>query len=221
MTAPKLITFDCYGTLIDWYGGLRGTLARLLPGADMARMCGRYVELEMMQESGPYRSYREVMTHTLAKLMEESGVPLPAAEKDALGRALPQWEPYPEVPAVLARLQQDYAVGILSNIDDDLLDYSLARLGATPAHRVTAAQVRSYKPGEAHFQRITEVSGLQAGEILHVAGSLLHDIVPARKLGFRHLWVNRLEEQRPPWLPAEQEVSNLTNLPDIAGWAGA
>ncbi len=215
-TAPRLITFDCYGTLIDWYGGLRGTLSRLLPGADLDRLCGRYVELEMEVESGPYRSYREVMARTLAALMEEAGIPLPAAEVDALGRALPEWEPYPEVPAALARLQQDHALGILSNIDDDMLDFSVARLSVTPAHCVTAAQVRSYKPGEAHFRRILEISGLQPGEILHVAGSLLHDMVPACKLGFRHLWVNRLGEKRPDWLPADREVPDLTTLPDIA-----
>lgn len=218
---PKLITFDCYGTLIDWYGGLRATLARLLPGSDMDHLCHRYVQLEMEVESGPYRSYREVMARTLAALMEETGAPLPEGEHDALGRALPHWEPYPEVPACLARLQQDHALGILSNIDDDLLDASVARLGVTPAQRVTAAQVQSYKPGDAHFHRILEVSGLEPGEILHVAGSLLHDMVPARKLGFRHLWVNRLEEQRPEWLPADQEIRNLATLPDIASGVGA
>ncbi len=221
MAPPGLITFDCYGTLIDWYGGLRGTLSRLLPGADMDRLCERYVELEMEVESGPYQSYRQVMASTLAALMEEAGTPLPAAETDALGQALPRWEPYPEVPAALARLQQDHAVGILSNIDDDLLDFSVARLKVTPAHCVTAAQVRSYKPGEAHFRRILEISGLQPGEILHVAGSLLHDMVPACKLGFRHLWVNRLAEQRPDWLPADREVPNLATLPDIANGVGA
>lgn len=220
MAPPRLITFDCYGTLIDWYGGLRGTLSRLLPGADMDRLCDRYVELEMEVESGPYQPYREVMARTLAVLMEETGTPLPAAEEDALGRALPRWEPYPEVPAALARLQRDHALGILSNIDDDLLEFSVARLGMTPAHCVTAAQVRSYKPDEAHFRRILQTSGLQPGEILHVAGSLLHDMVPASKLGFRHLWVNRLGEQRPDWLAANQEIPNLTTLPNIANNVG-
>jgi 2-haloacid dehalogenase len=217
LSSPRLITFDCYGTLIDWYGGLRETLSRLLPGADMDGLCDRYVELEMEVESGPYRSYREVMAATLAALMEEAGTPVAETERDALGQALPGWTPYPEVPAVLTRLQQQHALGILSNIDDDLLAASVARLGVTPAHHVTATQVRSYKPGEAHFQRILEISGLQPGEILHVAGSLLHDMVPARRLGFRHLWVNRLNEARPDWLAPQQEVKDLTSLPDIAG----
>jgi 2-haloacid dehalogenase len=186
----------------------------------MDRLCNRYVEVEIAVESGPYRSYREVMAHTLARLMEEAGMPLPAGEEDALGRALPGWEPFPEVPAVLARLQDSYRLGILSNIDDDLLEASVARLGVHVTHRVTAAQVRSYKPFEAHFRRILEHSGLQAGEILHVAGSLLHDMVPARKLGFRHLWVNRLGEPRPDWLPAHQEIHDLTTLAEIAATAG-
>ena len=100
LSDPLLITFDCYGTLIDWYGGLRGTLERLLPGSELDRLCDRYVELEMEVEAGPYRPYREVMASTLARLLEEAGTPLPAGEEDALGRALPGWEPFPEVPAV-------------------------------------------------------------------------------------------------------------------------
>lgn len=221
MLPPKLITFDCYGTLIDWYGGLRGTLSHLLPDGDLDGLWHRYVELERKLESGPYRSYRKIMADTLAALLEEAGTQLPASERDALGQALPGWKPYPEVRAMLLRLQRDYALGILSNIDDDLLDSSLVQLGVTPTHRVTASQVHAYKPDEAHFRRILEISGLPAEEILHVAGSLLHDMVPACELGFRHLWVNRLREPRPAWLSATREVSDLTALPTMAHRIGA
>ncbi len=210
---PSLITFDCYGTLIDWYGGLGATLIRLAgPDADLRQLCDRYVDLEKELEAGPYLPYREVMARTLASLADESAFPLEENDRDALGQALPHWQPYPEVPAVLARLQARIPLGILSNIDDGFLDASVAHLGMELAHRVTAEQVRSYKPAEPHFQRILEASGLAPGEILHVAGSLTHDIVPARGLGFRHLWVNRLEERRPEWLQPEQEIFGLGQL---------
>jgi 2-haloacid dehalogenase len=218
MPAPSLLTFDCYGTLIDWYGGLRSTLVRLLdPSADLERLCDRYVELEMEVESGPYLPYRQVMERALDALLEEEGRPLASEDRDALGRALPGWQPYPEVPGVLADLAGRFPLAILSNIDDALLDASVEALGIRPAHRVTAEQVRSYKPARAHFQRILDVSGLPPGRILHVAGSLLHDIVPARELGIPALWVNRLGEERPGWLPAGRELKDLAPLPAFVG----
>jgi 2-haloacid dehalogenase len=217
MPAPSLITFDCYGTLIDWYGGLRATLVRLVgPSADLDRLCGRYVELEMEVESGPYLPYRQVMERVLQALMDEEGRPLAPEHRGALGRALPGWHTYPEVTTVLSAMAGRFPLAILSNIDDDLLDASVETLAVPLAHRVTAEAVRAYKPARAHFERILEVSGLSPGRILHVAGSLLHDVIPARDLGFRCLWINRLGEESPGWLPAEQELPDLTRLPEIA-----
>jgi 2-haloalkanoic acid dehalogenase type II len=218
MQPPSLITFDCYGTLIDWHGGLVSTLADLgVPPADRDRLAARYVEIEMEVEREEFVPYREVMARSLTRLLEEAGRPLPSARRDALGAALPGWIPFPEVPASLTALAAIAPLGILSNIDDDLLDASVPKLGAPIAHRVTAAQVRSYKPAPGHFRKILQISGLPAGEILHVAASRLHDIVPARALGFRVLWINRTGEPVPPDLPPEIVLPDLRAAPLGAG----
>lgn len=214
MTPPSLITFDCYGTLIDWRGGLLDALATLdVPPGDRERLAGRYVEIEMEVEDGEYVSYREVMAKSLTRLLAEAGRPLPPDRRGLLGDALPGWVPFPEVPVSLAALAALAPLAILSNIDDDLLDASVRKLGAPIAHRVTAAQVRSYKPAPAHFLKILELTGLAPGEILHVAASRRHDIVPARALGFRTLWINREGESIPATIPTAIVLRDLADVP--------
>jgi 2-haloalkanoic acid dehalogenase type II len=127
--------------------------------------------------------------------------------------ALPGWVPFPEVPESLAELSRIAPLAILSNIDDDLLDASVSKLGVPITHCVTAAQIRSYKPAPAHFRKILAISGLPPGEILHVAASRLHDIIPARALGFRTLWINRTGEPIPPDLPRNIVLPDLTDVP--------
>ena len=214
MKPPSLITFDCYGTLIDWHGGLLRTLAGLeVPTGDRERLAARYVEIEMEVEHEEYVSYREVMARSLTRLLTEAGRPLPAGRRDALGAALRDWVPFPEVPESLAALARIAPLAILSNVDDDLLDTSVRKLGAPITHRVTAAQVRSYKPAPAHFLRILEITGLTPGEVLHVAASRLHDIVPTLALGFRTLWINRTGEPIPPGIPPDIVLPDLSDVP--------
>ena len=213
MPRPQLITFDCYGTLIDWHGGLCRALADLdAPGADLDQLAERYVELEMELEDGPYLPYREVMARTLELLMEEANLRLPDGRRDILGDSLPGWKPFPEVPGTLEQLSSVCPLAILSNIDDDLLESSVRKLGVSFAHRVTAAQVRSYKPKPAHFERIRSIAGRSPREILHVGASLLHDMVPAAELGIPHLWVNRRGEEVPDWM-AGRVLTDLAGLP--------
>jgi len=217
MPPPSLITFDCYGTLIDWHGGLVGALAALkVPPAERARLAARYVEIEMEVEHEEYASYREVMARSFTRLLAEAGRPLPPERRDLLGESLPGWVPFPEVPGCLTALARIAPLAILSNIDDDLLDASVRKLGAPIAHRVTAAQLRSYKPAPAHFRTILEITGLSPGEVLHVAASRLHDIVPASALGFRTLWINRTGEPIPPEIPPEIVLPDLTGVPPRA-----
>ena len=215
--APGLITFDCYGTLIDWYGGLGRALGELgVPESERDRICDRYVAIEAEVEGGPYLPYREVMTRALERTLEEHGRSLPPTQRDILAESVPTWEPFPEAPSVLQALGRHAPLAILSNVDDDLLEASVRHLGVSFAHRVTAQAVRSYKPAHPHFLRIQELTGHGAGEILHVAASLMHDQVPCRQLRISSVWINRRNEARPEWLPAARVLPDLRRLPDIA-----
>ena len=213
---PKLVTFDCYGTLIDWFGGLAAALRELgLPEADLDALAERYVALEAEVEAGPYLPYREVMAVALERTLEEHGREFPAERREILGESLPGWGPFEETTAVLLELARGADLAILSNIDDDLLEASVRMLGAPIRHRVTAQDVRSYKPAHAHFHRIQQISGLGPDEILHVAASLRHDQEPCRDLGLRSIWINRRNESRPDWLPEERVLTDLRRLPEL------
>ena len=214
---PELITFDCYGTLIDWFGGLAAALRKLgLPEGALEAVSERYVALEAEVEAGPYLPYRKVMAIALERALEEYGRPLPAEQREILSDSLPRWRPFEETTTVLLELARGAELAILSNIDNDLLEASVRVLEAPIRHRVTAQDVRSYKPAHDHFHRIQEIAGLGPDEILHVAASLRHDQEPCRELGLRSVWINRRNESRPAWLPEERVLTDLRRLPELA-----
>jgi 2-haloacid dehalogenase len=187
-------TFDCYGTLIDWNGGIGRELERLF-GADRAGDClRRYHELEPeIQREDPSRSYREVMAIALARLGA------PAQEHDALGRSLPGWQPFPDVPAALAEARSGgWRLAILSNSDRDLIDASVARLGVPFDETIVASEIGSYKPAPPHWEEFFARTGADRAGHVHVAASLFHDIAPAASLGLRTVWINRLGETAEP-----------------------
>jgi 2-haloacid dehalogenase len=201
-------TFDCYGTLIDWNGGIGRELERLF-GVERAGEClRRYHELEPeIQREDPSRSYREVMAIALARLGA------PAREQDALGRSLPGWEPFPEVPVALEEARsRGWSLAILSNSDRDLIDASVARLGVPFDETVVASEIGSYKPAERHWEEFFARTGADRSRHVHVAASLFHDIAPATMLGLRTVWINRLGEAANP----EPDIE-LTSLDGLAG----
>src|SRR5579871_1818228 len=179
-------TFDCYGTLIDWNGGIGRELERLF-GADRAGDClRRYHELEPeIQREEPTRTYRDIMAIALARLGA------PADAHDALGRSLPGWEPFPEVPAVLAEARsRGWSLAILSNSDSDLIDASVARLGVPFDETIVASEIGSYKPAAPHWDEFFARTGADHARHVHVGASLFHDIAPATMLGLRTVWIN-------------------------------
>ena len=187
-------TFDCYGTLIDWNGGIGRELERLFGAARGGEFLHRYHELEpQIQWEDPCRSYREVMAVALARLGA------PAGEQDALGRSLPEWDPFPEVPAALEEARaRGWRLAVLSNTDRDLLDASLGRIGVEFDLTVVASEIGSYKPAPAHWGEFFAQSGADRERQVHVAASLFHDIAPASALGLRTIWINRLGEEAEP-----------------------
>jgi 2-haloacid dehalogenase len=187
-------TFDCYGTLIDWNGGIGRELERLFGANDVGEKLRLYHELEPeIQREDPSRSYREVMAIALARLGA------PAEEQDALGRSLPSWEPFPEVPAALEEARErGWSLAILSNSDRDLIDASVARLGVPFDETIVASEIGSYKPAAAHWDEFFARTGADRSAHVHVAASLFHDIAPASSLGLRTVWINRLGETADP-----------------------
>jgi 2-haloacid dehalogenase len=199
-------TFDCYGTLIDWNGGIGRELERLFGAARVGELLHAYHELEpQVQREDPTRSYREVMAVTLARL----GVP--AEEQDALGRALPLWEPFAEVPQALGEARdRGWRLGALSNTDRDLLDASLARIGVEFDLSIVASEIGSYKPSRGHWDEFFARSGAERERHVHVGASLFHDVAPAAVLGFRSIWINRLGEEAEP--QPDVELHSLDGL---------
>ena len=199
-------TFDCYGTLIDWNRGIGRELERLFGSARGGELLHTYHELEpQIQREEPGRSYREVMAVALSRLGA------PAGEQDALGRSLPEWEPFPEVPAALEEARAGgWRLAVLSNTDADLLDASLARIGVGFDLTVVASEIGSYKPAPAHWDEFFARSGADPDGHVHVAASLFHDIAPASSLGLRTIWINRLGEEAEP--QPDVELHSLTGL---------
>ena len=199
-------TFDCYGTLIDWNRGIGRELVRLFGPARGGELLHTYHELEpQIQREDPSRSYRNVMAVALARLGA------PAGEQDALTRSLPDWEPFPEVPAALEDTRgHGWKLAVLSNTDPDLLEASLARIGVEFDLTVVASEVGSYKPAPAHWDEFFARSGAARASHVHVAASLFHDIAPASTLGLRTIWINRLGEEAEP--QPDVELRSLAGL---------
>jgi 2-haloacid dehalogenase len=205
-SASRWATFDCYGTLIDWNGGIGRELERLFGAARGGELLHAYHELEpQIQREDPGRSYREVMAVALARLGA------PADEEDALGRSLPGWDPFPEAPAVLEEARaRGWRLAVLSNTDRDLLDASLARIGVEFDLTVVASEIGSYKPAAGHWDEFFARSGADRERHVHVGASLFHDVAPAVALGLRTIWINRLGESAEP--QPDLELRSLAGL---------
>ena len=207
MASDRWATFDCYGTLIDWNGGIRRELVRVF-GEDRAdERLDRYHEIEPALQTGGARSYREVMTET----MRELGAP--DEEVSGLAAALPSWEPFPEVRAPLEEARsRGWKLAILSNTDRDFIDASMERIGVPFELAIVASEIGSYKPGHLHWSRFFEATAAPPERHVHVAQSYFHDIVPTNELGLRSIWINRYGERHEP--PPTRELEDLSRLPD-------
>jgi 2-haloacid dehalogenase len=205
-------TFDCYGTLIDWNGGIGRELERLFGAEHAARLLHGYHEVEReLEHERPTATYREVLTVALARLAEREGLRLAADEHDALARSLPDWQPFPEVPAGLEDARsRGWKLAILSNTDRDFIDASLERIGVPFEAAIVASEIGSYKPGHRHWEVFAE--RFQPPVHVHVAASLYHDIAPATELGLHTVWINRLGEEAEP--QPDVELHTLIGLGD-------
>ena len=213
--SDRWATFDCYGTLIDWNGGIGGQLGRLFGADAVPALLERYHEIEpQVQAEDPERTYRTVLTLTLERLADADGLSLPDDEHDALGRSLPEWTPFPEVPAALEEARaRGWHLAILSNTDRDFIAASKARIGVPFDETIVASDIGSYKPGHRHWSEFFARTHADRARHVHVAASHFHDIVPATELGLATVWVNRLGETGDP--PPTREIPDLSTLPDV------
>jgi 2-haloacid dehalogenase len=205
-------TFDCYGTLIDWNGGIGRQLERVYGAGNVPRLLHRYHELEPeVERDPPGRPYRQVLDVCLARLAAEEGLELPADEGDALSRSLPDWEAFPEVRAALEDARgRGWKLAILSNTDRDYIEASMVTIGVPFELAIVASEIGSYKPGLRHWEAFFERTGADRAGHVHVAASLFHDVAPARELGLRTIWINRLGEEPEP--QPDVELHALTGL---------
>jgi len=212
--AERWATFDCYGTLVDWLGGMRREIERLFGVERADALLTRYHELEPeIQASSPGLSYREVLTLGLERLADEQGVALPEGEASALARSLPTWPVFPDVaPALGESRQRGWKLAILSNTDRDLIEASMVAIGIAFQPVVVASEIGSYKPARRHWEVFRETTGAGPENHVHVAQSLFHDIVPASELGLRSVWINRLGE--PDDGRPTRALPDLSSLPD-------
>lgn len=211
--SDRWATFDCYGTLVDWLGGMRTTLARLWPDADADALLALYHQLEPAVQAGRGIPYRRAMAETLVLMAGTARLALPTGEEDALAGSLPAWSVFPEVPKALAALRKaGWRLAILSNTDADLLDASLKAIGVPVDLRIVASEVGSYKPAVRHWDAFFDQTGADRARHVHIAASLFHDVEPCALMGLRCVWVNRLGERSS--VARAGELTDLAALPD-------
>jgi 2-haloacid dehalogenase len=210
--AERWATFDCYGTLIDWEGGLRASLSGLWPDRDVELLRHRYHQLEPIVQDGGALPYREVQRRTLQALAAVEDLPLAPGQDLLLAEALPGWPAFVDVPPALTALRaQGWRLAILSNTDPDFLAASLAQIGVPIDVRISAADAGSYKPALGHWQAFYARTGASPSHHVHVAASAFHDLAPAATLGIPAVWINREVETSDR--PRAAELPNLSDLP--------
>jgi 2-haloalkanoic acid dehalogenase type II len=218
-----IVTFDCYGTLIDWEGGIGAAFieAAAKDGVTLERsaVLQAYEEIEPVVEAETYRSYRDVLGETALRIAKRFGWRLTPERAIFLAESLPSWKPFADTNPALERLASwGVKFGILSNVDDDLLAGTLRQFTVTFDLLVTAQQVGSYKPAPGHFleaRRRIDASGKT--NWLHAAQSYFHDVVPASRFGIPVAWINRKGEEPSGDARPDRELGSLAELADWLG----
>ncbi len=221
----EALTFDCYGTLIDWETGILAWLRAVLEprgvGTSDDELLESFAREEAALEAGPYLRYREVLGLALRGVSAKFGVEPSPEEVDRFGGSVGAWPAFPDSVDALARLKERFRLGVITNCDDDLFAASNRRLGVTFDWVVTAQQVGSYKPSPRNFQVALERVGLPPDRILHVAQSLFHDHVPAKGFGLSTAWIDRRHDRAGFGATPPATASPDATYPSMAAFADA
>jgi 2-haloacid dehalogenase len=210
----EILTFDCYGTLIDWETGILSALHRILSAhnktIDDATLLKLYGDFEQLSESGEFHPYREVLESVVRRFGANLGFTPTPAEARSLPDSLAHWKPWPDTVAALRQLKSRFRLAILSNVDDDLFASTRPQLEVDLDAVITAQQAQAYKPSLKIFELALSRINAPAHRVLHVGQSLYHDVVPAQSLGLATVWVNR-----PSARPGVGAVKAVEAKPDL------
>ena len=218
------LTFDCYGTLIDWEAGLLAALREALPAADGVgddALLESYAGYEAEAERPPYRSYRSVLATGLRGVTADLGLEVADDAVARFSESVRDWPAFPDSAEALARLHERYRLGVITNCDTDLFAASNEKLGVTFDWVVTAELARSYKPALAGFELAFETIDVPRGRILHVAQSLVHDHVPAKQLGLTSVWIDRRHDRPGAGATPPAEAAPHASYPSMQAFADA
>jgi 2-haloacid dehalogenase len=210
----EILTFDCYGTLVNWEEGILRVLRSILSAhhkqVDDATILKLYGDFEQRLEDGEFRPYREVLRLVVHEFGNELGFKPTAEDEASLPDSLSTWKPWPDTVAALRKLKSKFRLAILSNVDDDLFAATNPQLGVEFDEIITAQQARAYKPSPKIFELALTRIGAPTERVLHVGQSIFHDVIPAQNLGLSAVWVNR-----PSARPGVGAVRAAAGRPDL------
>jgi len=202
-------SFDCYGTLIDWDGGVRAELARVFGDARADDLLAQYHAIEPELQASGELSYRQVLTESMRRLGAAEG------EVHGLAESLPGWPAFPEVRGTLDELRRrGWSLAILSNTDDDFIAASQVQIGLVFDEVVVAQEIGSYKPAHRHWEEFFRRTNAPREGHVHVGASLFHDVAPSNELGLSSVWINRLGETSSGGIRPTRELPDLFELPE-------
>jgi len=213
---PSIISFDCYGTLIDWEAGITSFLAQTLKEknvmADVSGVLRAREDIEFDLIQGAYRSYRDILSLSLKEAFYRFSIPYSDIDGEQLAQSVPKWPVFAETRPALERLGKKSRLVIISNIDNDIIEKTRINIGVNFRLTVTAQDARAYKPSTKPFELALRKLGCKSMDILHVSSGFRYDIPPAHELGFRTAWVNRKHEEKPKGHQTDYEFESLTQL---------
>lgn len=220
---PKLLTFDCYGTLIDWESGARAYLGNLLrqkeATVDLEAFYGSWYERQLQHISGPFKLYREVLRDSLQDALEDNDLPMTPDDGEDFGEAMERWEPFPESARVLSSLRKaGYTLTVLSNSQHAIIRHAVEKLGDPFDHVVTAEDAGAYKPDPRPFEKALELAGATREETVHVCRSQEVDLPRSVPMGIITVWINRGREPLREGVP--EPDYQLTDLEGLLGLLG-
>jgi len=220
--APEIITFDCYGTLVEWHEVLAESVLAVLERRGTHRADGRLLLDTFSRhahrlEQFPYRPYKEILRASLGAAFADHDVPVSPQDIEAIAASTKRMGPHPETKAVLARLRERFRLAIITNSDDDLIVHNLRLIEVPIDYVITAEQAQAYKPSPRIFEYAHARMGVTTAEVVHVAMSMALDIQACHQLRMRAIWINRLGETgNADWLPYE-ELPDLRGVPALVG----
>lgn len=219
MQKPVAVTFDCYGTLVDWETGISEFLRQLLQEkkarVNVAELVRIREDLDFELVRGGYRSYRQILALSLRDAFSKLGIEYAESDGARLAESVPDWPVFDETRPALERLKRHCRLAIISNIDTDIIEKTKLKIGVPFDLIVTAQQAQAYKPSTVPFELALRRLSAKPQDVLHVSSGFRYDIPPASKMGFRTAWVNRKQESRASDVRSDYEFSNLAELADF------